>query len=338
MSAPSKQFRNARNLCLMLGAALQLFCLSLRAQPNGTTFSGNDYNKAFFDAIRSASADQLKNALDQGASANDSLMGYSALMTAVLCGTLDQMGLLIDHGARVNDTTTSGINALWIATPDMDKMTLLLNHGADIHHKIDGYGILAKLVTIPGTLNILQFLMSKGADPATSCPDNLLLYNAAASGDTVLLGFLLGLGLNVNDTTVFGEVPLNGALSFRTAATAKMLVEHGANVNFQNLHEPNLPALIGFTPLMNAALANDKESFLFLLDHGADPNLRSKNGSTALILLQQSDCLDPQMTLALINHGARVQDKTPDGTDALFYAREKGNTATVELLEKYLQK
>ena len=219
----------------------------------------------------------------------------------------------------------------------MDKMTLLLNHGADLNHKIDGYGMLTKLVAIPGTLNILQFLMSKGADPRTNCPDNLLLYNAAGSGDTVLLGFLLGLGLHVNDTTFFGEVPLNATL-FRTASTLKMLVAHGANVNFQNLHEPNLPALIGFTPLMNAALSNDKASFLFLLDHGADPNLRFKNGSTALILLQQSESEDPEMTMALILHGARVSDKTPDGKDALFYAREKGNTATVALLKKYSEK
>ncbi|MEJ0082521.1 MAG: hypothetical protein WDM78_16560 [Puia sp.] len=41
----------------------------------------------------------------------------------------------------------------------------------------------------------------------------------------------------------------------------KMLVEHGADINFQNLHEQNLPASIGFTPLMNAALGNDRESF-----------------------------------------------------------------------------
>jgi len=104
------------------------------------------------------------------------------------------------------------------------------------------------------------------------------------------------------------------------------------------LNELNLPAQIGFTPLMNAAIANDRESLLFILDHGADPNLRSKNGSTALILLQQSDSVDPEMTMALINHGARVHDKTPDGTDALFYAKEKGNTTTVELLKKYSQK
>ena len=338
MSNPFNRRRQPWGLCFLLLIVVQIFGLTVQAQSNSTTSSPISTNKALFDAIRSGNSDALKKALANGADANDSMMGYSALMAAALNGTTDQMTILIHHGARVNDTTRSGINALWLAIPDMDKMTLLLNRGADLNHKIDGYGILAKLVAIPGTLNILRFLMEKGADPLTSCPDNLLLFNAAATGDTSLVGFLLGLGLKVNDTTVFGETPLNAALTFRTPSTLKMLVEHGANVNFQNLHELTLPAQIGFTPLMNAAISNDRESFLFLLDHGADPNLRSKNGVTALIVLQQSESLDPEMTRALISHGARVQDKAPDGTDALYYAKEKGNTATVELLQKYLEK
>jgi ankyrin repeat protein len=304
----------------------QLISFSVPAQTN------------LFDAIRSGSSDELNKALTNGANANDSLMGYSALMLAALDGTAEQMSILIGHGANVNYQNADSITALWLALPEMDKMTVLLNHGADVNHKIRGYGILIKLAMIPGTTNVFQFLMEKGADPLHSCPDNLLLYTAAGTGDTTLLGFLLRLGLIVNDTTSFGEVPINSALSFRTPATLKMLVEHGANVNFQNLQELNLPALKGFTPLMNAAIANDRESFLFLLEHGADPNMRSKNGVTALILLQQSDSDDPEMTLALIKHGARVGDKEPDGYDALYFAKQKGNTPTVALLQKYLQK
>jgi len=298
----------------------------------------NSKSIELFDAIRSGSSEELNKALTNGANANDSLTGYPALMLAALEGTAEQMSILISHGANVNYQNTDGITALWLSVPDIDKMALLLDHGADIHHKIEGYGILVKLCMIPGTTHIFQFLVERGADPLHSSPDNLLLYNAAATGDTALLGFLLRLGFKVNDTTSFGEVPINAALQFRTPATLKMLVEHGANVNYQNLHEPNLPALIGFTPLMNAALANDRESFLFLLDHGADPNRRSKNGSTALILLQQSDSDDPEMTVALIEHGARVGDKQPDGSDALYFAKQKGNTPTVVLLQKYLQK
>jgi ankyrin repeat protein len=314
-----------RNSILLLVIS-QLVCFSISAQTN------------LFDAIRSGSSDEVNKALANGAHVNDSLTEYSALMYAALNGTAEQMSILISHGANVNYQNADSITALWLALPDMEKITLLLNHGADINHKIDGYGILAKLAMMPGTINIFQFMSARGADPLHSCPDNLLLYNAAATGDTTLLGYLLRLGLKVNDTTSFGEVPINGALQFRSTATLKMLVEHGANVNFQNLYEPNFPAAIGFTPLMNAALFNDPESFLFLLDHGADPNKRNKSGVTALILLQQSDTDDPDMTLALIKHGARVDDKEPDGSDALFFAKQKGNTPTVALLQKYSQK
>ena len=310
-------------LLLIVG---QLVCFSISAQTN------------LFDAIRSGRSDEVNKALANGANANDSLTEYSALMYAALNGTAEQMSILISHGANVNYQNADSITALWLALPDMDKITLLLNHGADINHKIDGYGILIKLAMIPGTTNIFQFMSARGADPLHSGPDNLLLYNAAATGDTTLLEFLLRLGLKVNDTTSFGEVPINGALQFRSSATLKMLVEHGANVNFQNLYEPSFPAAIGFTPLMNAALFNDRESFLFLLDHGADPNMRNKSGVTALILLQQSDTDDPDMTLALIKHGARVNDKEPDGSDALFFAKQKGNTPTVAILQKYSQK
>jgi ankyrin repeat protein len=322
---------------LIIGSFIlcQILFIKSFAQPAGIN---NSKTTALFDAIRSGSSEELNKALTNGADANDSLSGYSALMFAALDGSADQMSLLISHGANVNYQNADSITALWLSVPDMDKMKLLLDHGADIHHTIEGYGILVKLSMIPGTIQTFRFLVERGADPLHSSPDNLLLYNAAASGDTTVLGFLLGLGLKPNDTTSFGEVPINAALGFRTPATLKMLVEHGANVNYQNMHELSLPAVKGFTPLMNAAIANDRESFLFLLDHGADPNMRSKNGVTALILLQQSDSDDPEMTAALIKHGARVEDKQPDGSDALYFAKQKGNTPTVALLQKYLQK
>ena len=317
-----------------------MFCQILFFKSYAQQSSGikNSKTTALFDAIRSGSSEELNKVLANRADANDSLSGYSALMFAALDGTADQMSVLISHGANVNYQNADSITALWLSVPDMEKMKLLLDHGADIHHTIDGYGILVKLTMVPGTIQVFHFLVERGADPLHSSSDNLLLYNAAASGDTTMLGFLLRSGLKVNDTTSFGQVPINGALSFRTPATLKMLVEHGANVNFQNMHELSLPAVKGFTPLMNAAIANDRESFLFLLDHGADPNMRSKNGVTALILLQQSDSDDPEMTAALIKHGARVEDKQPDGSDALYFAKQKGNTPTVALLQKYLQK
>jgi uncharacterized protein len=290
---------------------------------------------ALFRAIRSGSTEELQKQLSNGSSPNDSLLGYSALMAVTLNGSAEQMRLLIEHGANVNFQSVDGVNALWLAVPDAEKISLLLDHGADVNHKVDGYNILVKLASIPGTIDIFRLLISRGADLKKSASDNHLLYSAAFSGDTAIFSLLLHSGFKVTDTISIGDYPIYGALNFRQFDLLKMFVDNGADPNTRPMWLPTLPQLVGCTPLMMAALNNDRSSFLYLLDHGADPNLRSKNGYTALMMLQQSETDDPEMTLALINHGADIKAKAPDGSDALYFAQRKGNTPSVALLKKY---
>lgn len=311
---------------------LLLCAYDISAQP---TTQSNNKTRALFQAIRSGGAVELQQQLANGADANDTLDGYSALMAATLSGSVDQMQVLIDHGADVNYQAPDTTTALWLAIPDYDKTKLLLDHGADASHKIEQYGVLVKLAAMPGTINIFHLLIDGGADLKSSAPDNYLLYNAAMSGDTAIVGFLLRSGFNANDSVAIGDYPINNALFYRNFAVLKMLVDNGANVNVRQWIPFGLDALKGVTPLMFAAVANDKPSILFLLEHGADPNARNKQGYTPLMLFEQSDSDDPEMTLAFIKYGALVSQEALDGTDALYYARQKGNTPTVALLEKY---
>jgi uncharacterized protein len=322
---------------LLVQIVLLSFSSDIRAQEISSTVPAK--SKALFQAIRTGSTDELNRQLANGANANDSLNGYSALMMAALNGTAEQMKALIDHGAAVNYADKDSITALWLAVPDLEKTTLLLNHGANPQlHSKEGYSVLVKLAFMPGTVNIFHLLIDKGADPKKSAPDNLLIYNAASCGDTAILGLLIRSGLPVNDTVSFGDYPINAALAFRTFPTLKMLVDNGANVNAAPTSIANLAPLAGCTPLMFAGLNNARESFLYLLEHGADPNLKNARGYTALMMLQQSETDDPRMTRALIDHGADVTVTAPDGTNALFYAQQKGNTASVAMLKKYLNK
>jgi len=329
---PAKPIQYApKNIFLSILAFLCLFSQNLFAQKPAT--SVNEKTLALFEAIRSGSTNELQKQLASGADPNDSLNSYSPLMAAILNGTVEQMKILIDHGANVNYATSQGITALWLAVPDWDKTNLLLDHGADVNHTIDGFGILTKLAEIPGTTRFFHLFIEKGADLKKQSADNFLFYSAAASGDTSLISFLLSKGFNVNDTTFFGDYPIDATLGYKSFDALKMLVDHGANVNVQ----PKsffLKAFNGLSPLMYAALNNDKPSFDYLLKHGADSNLKSEMGYTALMLLQESETDDPEMTLALLKHGAKVSDKAQDGTDAMFYAQRKGDTRSVELLKK----
>ncbi len=175
----------------------------------------SDKTTALFRAIRSGSVIELQQQLAIGADANDSLDSYSALMAATLNGSVEQMKILIEHGANVNYQSSDGTTALWLAVPDWDKTKLLLDNGADPNHKVQDYGILVKLAAIPGTLKLFHLLIDKGADLKKSSTDNYLVYNAAASGDTAILGFLIRSGFNVNDSVSFGDYPINNAEAFR---------------------------------------------------------------------------------------------------------------------------
>lgn len=330
-NSPSRYFQ--KTIFLVFAGFFSLICFS---QPKQNVSAKT---LALFNAIRSGSTEQLQQQLANGADPNDTLNSYSALMAAALNGSVDQMKILIDHGANVNYQAIDTTTALWLAVPDWDKTKLLLDHHADPNHTIRDYGVMVKLAAMPGMINMVHLLMDHGADLKKMAPDNFLVYNAAASGDTTMLGFFLRNSLPVNDTIFNGDYPINAATEFNTFGTLKMLIDHGANVNVAPVIFYQLEPLKGFTPLMWAAWGHEKQSFLYLLNHGADPNARSKTGTTALMLLAQSVTDDPEMTKAILDHGAHPSDKTPDGKDALYYASQKGNDSpSVQILKSYTKK
>ncbi|HXG63883.1 MAG TPA: ankyrin repeat domain-containing protein [Blastocatellia bacterium] len=85
----------------------------------------------------------------------------------------------------------------------------------------------------------------------------------------------------------------------------------------------------GTTPLMQAALYGDADSVRFLLEQGADPNLRNEAGATALMWAVD----DLEKTRLLIERGADVNARSDDGrTPLLIAAGLFGNTEVVKLL------
>jgi ankyrin repeat protein len=164
---------------------------------------------------------------------------------------------------------------------------------------------------------------------------------AAREGDLESAKLLVAAGADVNQTTEYGWTPLLTATNNRHYRLAAWLIENGANVNLPNKGE--------WTPLY---LATDNrnieggdypvpkpdmdhlEFISFLLNHDANPNLRSKDdtltrtiftmqwffeaGATPFVRAAQSG--DVELMKLLLKHGADPKIPTEFGDTALSTA------------------
>jgi len=113
-----------------------------------------------------------------------------------------------------------------------------------------------------------------------------------------------------------GITPLMYAALYRDAASVRRLLELGADAKAQND--------AGATALMWAV--DDLEITRLLLDGGADPNARSVDGRTPL-LLAAARAGGSDVVKLLLDRGAKI-----DGQPALVPAGDAGDAATIRLL------
>jgi len=164
---------------------------------------------------------------------------------------------------------------------------------------------------------------------------------AAREGDLESAKLLLDKGANINQTTEYGWTPLLVATNNRNYRLAQYLIERGANINLANkglwtplyLATDNRNIEGGDFPVHKADI--DHLDFIkFLLEHGANPNLRSKDntltrtiftmqwfleaGATPFIRAGQSS--DLELLKLLVKHGADPMAKTDFGDNALTAA------------------
>lgn len=151
----------------------------------------------------------------------------------------------------------------------VDAVGLLLELGVDVDvaDEIEQRGL--QVAVAGGSLDVVKLLIAHGADidrPTTSVGGGAMGY-AAHFDRREIAAFLAPLSRDVHELTYLG---------FR-ARLAELFAADPSLVNLR-------PDRMGFTPLF-ALPADDEEAMemaTFLLDHGADPNIRqSTNGLTA---------------------------------------------------------
>ena len=144
------------------------------------------------------------------------------------------------------------------------------------------------------------------------------------NGDIQKLRKALDNGMPINGRDEQGNTPLILAAAYSDAATVKLLLERGADVNAANKAEA--------TALMRAA--RSYEMVRLLVDAGASVNTRSVLGNTPLILAARPTDGDRTVEF-LLKHGADAKATNNWGASALMAAAASGNEESVRLLLKH---
>jgi ankyrin repeat protein len=194
--------------------------------------------------------------------------GVTPLMHASRVGSIAVVRALLAKGARVNAAERGRRQTalMWAVSQDHPAVVkALLENGADHNART----VVRRLTVMldqgpPGVKTAREHAHQIDAGGSTA-----LLF-AASGGSVESAKVLIDHGANVNDTAADGNSALVLAAFAGHGAVARLLLERGADPN---------AAGAGYGALHAAVLRGDVETVKALLAKGADPNIRMTKGS-----------------------------------------------------------
>ncbi|XP_030849791.1 ankyrin-3-like [Strongylocentrotus purpuratus] len=234
--------------------------------------------------------DVTEHLLRQGAKVNEVTKekGSTALHVGVQNGHLDITKCLLNHEAEIDATDNDGWTSLHIAAQNgyIDVMECLLQQLADVSKVTKKGSSALHLSAANGHTHVTRYLLEHGAEVNLSKPDQTALH-VAAEQDQVL-----GQHAEKGCTAVHLATQ-NGYTSI-----IEILVSHGADLNLQSidgqtcLHEAirlsgRKDSKVEATPALKKIsedfyqneLSPRKALVLYLLDHGAKPDIKDNQGN-----------------------------------------------------------
>jgi ankyrin repeat protein len=260
--------------------------------------------------------------LDRGAhvDATDATYQQTALMVAVRENHPDIVKLLIARGASVNAKTRVGRTPAWVlpnSQPGFGHGIGIVRGGSpDRGRRAPIPGAMTPLMYAArdGRLDTVRMLLDAGAEiDARDANDITPLISAITNNHPGVARYLIERGADIKAVDWYGRTPLWAAVETRNMdldnATfvnsidrapflelIQVLLERGADPNARTKEVPpvrndflRITASLswvdftGQTPFITAALAGDVTLMKLLLKHGADPNIPTFAGTTALM-------------------------------------------------------
>jgi ankyrin repeat protein len=316
--------------------------------------------------LSAAEVNIIKNWIDQGAEWPDALSGEAPppapdavagqMMDALRRGDRAAFQKLMhDEPGHINKKGPDGSTPLMYAAlyGDVDSVRQLLKMGADPN--VQNEAGATALMWATENLEIVTELVEHGADVNAKSRDSRtpLLIASGRNGAAPVVKLLLDHGANPSaHSPAFFDVmtPLAEAAYAGDETVLRMLLARGVNVKAAGPNPLAFAILAGCTRCVDLLMGSaDKDGLtmqaLFnspplgnaravnsLLDHGADVNAKDPDGNTLLMLVAASDDIRVDTVKKLIAGGADVNAKNPRGQTALDFASVRGKTGVVDAL------
>jgi len=205
-----------------------------------------------------------------------------ALAWAVIDGNLDVVKSTLSRGADINAKDKHGWTPLFHAVKhgEMEIASYLLENGAEVN-LISVLGTTPlRLASAEGNIDMVKLLLAKGADTnLTGDHGNSPLHRAAEESKNVeVVRMLISRGANVNARSRDGATPL--MRSCYVPEITKALIESGAEINAQDDE--------GRTALFFASYWRCRATARILVENGADPTIKNKQGESAWDIARRS--------------------------------------------------
>lgn len=286
-------------------------------------------------AARYGHADVIATFLQWGVDPNGiDAHGYTALTIAAANDHADALHTLVCMGADPNGTDAHGGTPLTVAA-GMDRAgaVLALVHAGANPNGIDAHGRTALTVAAAkGHADAVRILVHAGADPNIRIASGInALVAAVKSGDARTVTALIEAAaewqqpLDLDAPLKAGRGILTFAVQWGHPNVVHALIQAGADPNFQPSN--------GSTALMFAAIFNQVDAILALVQQRADLNLQTNHdGTTALMFAVQHGRTDALK--ALVQAGAAPNILNFAGKTALMIAQERGSEEMTQVLMK----
>lgn len=234
----------------------------------------------------------------------------------------DIVKTLIDQSADLDGNMHKAFRA-----GNMEAIKYCINKGAEKNSKDEEGKTIFILAAESGDLKITRFCINElDMDPkALSYKHETALMLAARTGNTSLLNYLIGLGIEMEAENSDGETALFYALEADDNAAFSFLVNNNADIS----HITNDKS----TLLIKAAKEEQTEAMRLLLNAGIDVNAKNAMGQTAFEYVFGAFTPDDNLINLFLEKGADIETKDSRGRTLLFLAIEEGDLEKVKTLK-----